>query len=372
MAFRRLFALASLALVTALALGARADEPGKKIAPDAQPVLDLYLTDSTELEGNTVTDGSFQPLGHFLEGPATGKYDLDSAARFRGGFSYLDDEVDDTPSGTYGLDMALRLAGQTSAYGAATYSHLSGGTQFFGTVGLFRQGDPCGGALDRTSGGILFDQLADTRFDDPIYVSQLRYFLGFALSEQWGAGVTYSDPVQGDNSRVAFGGFSSAGFTPAETVEAYLSTWWGPHQVTATLGSRFGPDETVAGLLLRHRLSKNVTASVNLNTVGGELWACVLGLEWQFGGGRYGAHGYASSDSQGKVVRAQGDSGLGNPYRDPSLGPNLNYGPELFSSRLSVSPQGGVTPLDQDSIGGQDPVVIDPDLVGDPIVEPEA
>jgi hypothetical protein len=315
------------------------------------------LTDSTNLEDSAVTDGYLQPIGQFLEGPATGGLELDYAARFRGGTSYLDDEIDDTPGGTYGLDMALRLAGQTNAYGAATYTHLSGGTQFFGTLGLFRQGDSCGGVLDRASGGVLFDQLADTRFDDPIYVSQLRYFLGFALSERLGAGVTYCDPVQSDASRVAFGGFSSAVFAPAETVEAYLSTCWGPHQVTATLGSRFGPDETVAGLLLRHRLSNNVMASANLSTVGGDLWACVLGLEWQFGGGRYRPLGYAAQDSQGGVFRVQGASGPSNPYADPSLGPNLNYGPELLSSRLSVKPPGDASPPDLDSLGKDDPIV---------------
>lgn len=269
------------------------------------------------------------------------------AARVRGGGGYFQDALDSQATGNYGVDLAVPLAGQWSAFGGATYSHFSEGSQYFGAVGLFRQGADCGGLVDRLSGGVLFDQLVDTREDD-FYVSQLRLFAGVALTDAVAAGVTYTDPT--DSGAALFtltGGPTALTFRPAEVVEAYVSARVGESLITATVGHRDDTSDAVAGLLVRRAVSSSVAGYLGFQSAGSSLWSGTLGLEWHFGPCQAPARRIAGTSRAGDlggsdaIVRGQSGSAVGNPFGDPSLGGNLSYGPEQFVSRLGATGPGG-------------------------------
>ena len=198
-----------------------------------------------------------------------------------------------------------------------------------------------------------------------MYLSQFRSFAGFAISEQLGVGLTYTNPLEdADSVMVALpgGGAGPVILRNAELVEAYLSLRWRPHQMTATLGQRQDPNDFVGSLYAVRQLNSQVGLYTNTSYADSCSWAVTGGLQWAFGPG---ASQSLLSSTQGcspTLVRAQNQGGLPNPYSDPSLRHNLNLDPQRFGSLITNSTGGGIIALSTTPTsegGGEDIPVIE-------------
>lgn len=255
--------------------------------------------------------------------------------RARGGWSYIDDAVGTYSGGGYGLDVAVpNCCGQWGTVGGFLLSHFEEGTQLITSGGAYRQGfDGCSLA-DRLSAGVLFDQIIDTRLDD-VYLSQFRFFLGSAVTDDTGVGVTYTQPVHDDSkNRPAGGGvFTPATFRAGQVVEAFASQRVGATRITATVGHRWDPDRVVAGLFVRRSVNRCTKIFANSTYEDPGIWTALAGLELQFGSGcsRGCSMGCGCCDvADAYMVRGQSGGTSDSPFNDPSLGHNLDYGPETF------------------------------------------
>ena len=270
-------------------------------------------------------------------GRACAQHDWGQALRARGGMSYFQDSVDSQLGALYGLDFSVPMFEQSNLYGSFTYNHFDLGSQFLGTLGSYRQGVADGTIMDGLSGGVLFDQYTDTRYDG-LYLSQFRLFAGYALSEHVGAGMTYTTPVDDAdrvNIAVPGGGPGPAIIRNAELLEAYLSLRWGQHLATATVGQRQDNNGLVASLYALRQLNEQLGFYTNTSYAENSSWATTVGLQWTFGAG---SRNGATSPTQPVpgIVRGQSSPGPVNPYLDPSLGHNLNYSPQRFASMMTV------------------------------------
>jgi len=300
---------------------------------------------------------------------ARAQQDWGQSLRARGGLSYLQDPADSQVGALYGLDLSVPVFEQANLYGSFTHNHFDQGSQYLGTLGIYDQGLAGGGFWERMSGGLLFDQYTDTRFDG-LYLSQLRSFTGFALREQLGIGMTYTNPLEdADLVMVALpgGGAGPVIFRNAEMIEAYLSMQFGQSLLTATVGQRQAPNDFVASLHATHSLSSQVSLYTNTSYADSHSWAATFGLQWTFGPGSRPGLLASTNETAPTLVRAQNHGGRPNPFSDPSLGHNLNLDPQRFGSLITIS-GGGITPLG--TTGGTD-TTTDDDIGGTPTGGPE-
>ena len=308
-----------------------------------------------------------------LSSQACAQQDWGQSLRARGGLSYFQDTHDSQVGALYGLDMSVPMFEQANLYGSFTHNHFDQGSQFIGTLGSYRQGQADGDLLQRFSGGLLFDQYTDTRFDG-LYLSQLRSFLGFAITENLGAGVTYTDPLEdADSVTLALpgGGTGPVTLRNAELLEGYLSMRWGQNLITAAIGQRQDPNDLVASLYGTHQLNSKLGLYTNTSYSDSHSWASTFGLQWTFGPGPKPGLLSSTNETSTTLVRAQNSGGPCNPYTDPSLGHNLNYDPQRFGSLITrdAVPPSGDDDADTDTLsttGGSDP----PETEGEPDPKP--
>jgi len=207
--------------------------------------------------------------------------------RARGGVSYFDVPSDSRVGGTYALDAAMPLFDAVGVYASGSVNHFSGGSQFLGTTGFYKQASGCSADIcDRFSLAVLLDQFSDTRFDDP-YLAQIRYSVGFSVACNTAVGLTYSDPLSGDEAELPLvgGGIAPFSIRTTEALEAWVSTWVGNAQLTGVLGYRDDVDAGMFGLGIRVPIQDRVTTYLDLNYDTAGFWAAGAGMELRFGSG---------------------------------------------------------------------------------------
>lgn len=254
--------------------------------------------------------------------------------------SYFQDPLDSQLGVLYGLELAVPVFERGKLHGAFSHNHFDLGSQFLGTLGTYHQGLPEGEFLERFSCGLLFDQYTDTRFDG-LYLSQFRYFAGFAPSERFSFGITYTNPLEdADSLDLALPTIGTGPVTlhNAEIVEGYLSLQHGRSQLTTAIGQRQAPNELVVSLFAVHQLSSQFGLYSNSSYSDSRLWAASVGLQWTFGSGTSRVD--STPDSGPILVRGQDRRAPTNPFRDTSLGHNLNLDAQRFGSLLTFRSMG--------------------------------
>ena len=143
-------------------------------------------------------------------------------------------------------------------------NHISRGTQFLGTVGLYRtaNADSCE-IQDRIGFAAHFDQFTDTRGND-LYLSQFRLQIGTPISPNWSVGLRYTEPVSEDVNPIFFTDSSLTGnFEVSQTFAGFLSGYWSDNLLTFMVGHREHPNSTFIDAAARRPLGGNLYVFVD-------------------------------------------------------------------------------------------------------------
>jgi len=207
--------------------------------------------------------------------------------RAYGGVSYFDVATGARLGNEYGADLIFPLYRSLAAYGNVSANHFSGGTQFLGTVGLFKAGTvyTCYG-MDRIGYGVLFDQFTDSRFDD-LYISQLRMGVDYALSGSTTVGAILTEPLEEDVVDLASPG-GPASLTDLRTTRAvdfFVLRRVGRAALSASIGYRDVADTVIYGANLSFPVNNRVNTFVKAEYQDVGIWSSFAGLEFRFGRG---------------------------------------------------------------------------------------
>ena len=234
----------------------------------------------------------------------------------RAGSGYYSVPGETRVGGTYGGDFALQLTGNWGALLSANTSHVSGGTQFVGTLGIVKTPDPFGpGWGGPFSASIYFDQFTDSRISR-LYLSQLRMQLGYALSDNLEFGIMYTEPTNQDGALFfapLFGGFFPGTLRSSQNISGYVAGRIDIWQGWLTAGHRRPDDSFVVATGLQVPLTQRTDFFVNLNYESVRPnWGTSVGLEFRFGplgGGRSSGGGsnydYYAMTGEPLIIRAQ-------------------------------------------------------------------
>jgi hypothetical protein len=272
--------------------------------------------------------------------------ELDYSVVGRTGGSYFDVPGESLWGGTYGADLLVGLTDSWAAVGSANANHITGGTQFAGTVGLIRANDlEC---CDPWSISIAWDQFTESRVAG-MYLSQLRLQAGYSPNECTEFGAVYTNPTNRDNDvpyTFTFLGnnFSEFGTVNlSESISAYAAREFGNGiQYNLVAGYREDPDT----MLFSGSVKAPVNDQLAIYTGGsyGErfgTWGIGFGLEWRFGSGAGRGNGGYTRDDQ--LSRSDEPSEVSLVSYVPPAGdfPNPPVGAELLFDALRdiASPQ---------------------------------
>jgi len=179
-----------------------------------------------------------------------------------------------------GVTAGYRLNDALGLYGAIGFNHTDVNTQFLGTVGLQRFGNPDGETFgERTSVWVLWDQYAES--DTNTYFHQFRFNLGYVRSERTEIGMTFSVSTSGDDdvaALVPMGGSTMLSLSGGY-VGPYVTTEFGGVQWTATAGYADGTNRAAFGLGAAVPVSDNTNIFMDAKHGGDDIWALSVGLE---------------------------------------------------------------------------------------------
>ncbi|MCC7423876.1 MAG: hypothetical protein IT428_26730 [Planctomycetaceae bacterium] len=141
------------------------------------------------------------------------------------GASYFDSDPKTSAGGMAGLNLYVPIYGAFGFQARGLLNEYSGGTQYGGSVGLYKGSVAEEDLLSRLGGSVLLDQFTDTGFGDP-YVVQAQYNLSYALTNDWRIGARYVDAIHfGDInlSSIVPGAATSAPVPLVDVVEANVT-----------------------------------------------------------------------------------------------------------------------------------------------------
>ena len=184
-----------------------------------------------------------------------------------------------------GVTFGYRVFEGLGVYAGAGFNHTEDNTQFLGTVGLQRFGDPNGASvLDRASVWVLWDQFTVT--DTDAYTDQLRFNIGYVPRERTEVGMTFSVPTSsgaGAAGQVPLGG--SGLLTAGDSaVGPYVTRPIGDTQLSAAVVYSEGSESAAAGVGLSRPVSGRTSVFMDAKFAGDDEWAMAVGLKWGFGG----------------------------------------------------------------------------------------
>ncbi|MCA9214408.1 MAG: hypothetical protein KDB27_15155 [Planctomycetales bacterium] len=109
------------------------------------------------------------------------------------------DVNNDSESGfSEGVNLGYRLSPAVGIFGGFGANHIDGTTQTLATFGIQRFGNPRGSdALDRMTSWFFYDHFDNSGTDTEL--GQLRYRIGYVLSEQLEVGAAFSADLDDDN-----------------------------------------------------------------------------------------------------------------------------------------------------------------------------
>ena len=239
----------------------------------------------------------------------------DQLLRLRGGLSYYDHpKADSKVGGTYGLDGIIPLTESFGGYGAGKLNHISGGTQSYASIGVYRMASPFADhGLERVGGGAFYDWFSDSRGED-LDLTMYRFYLGYAVTENWSVGVRYIETGEDENNPLYFRGNNQGAvgnFYMTQEAAAYLAGYIGENLVNVAVGYRDKINTTYVDLSLRRPVGENLYAFVDTHYEDRGGWAAITGLEFRFGRG-------GSSCGCGHRTRT--------PWDDPTIADAFNWG----------------------------------------------
>lgn len=283
----------------------------------------------------------------------------------RAGTNYFNVPGESQLSAAGGFDVAAQLFGNVGVVASLNGGYVTTGAQMVGTVGVVKLPDAYGESwFDPISFSAYFDQFTDTRIDTVagrLYLSQARFQLGLALSENLEIGGMFSQPTNEDNDVLfLFENFPAALPTPgrvdsSRTYGAYVSSRIRDLQSAIVVGHRSSADTMYFGLNLRRPLGDQVAlfGTANYEHATGN-WGAIGGVEIAIGpnlsrGSRYASSGdaeYAVRIERARPVQVRAQSPdsttrLVNLPRGP-LSP-----PELGSGRFPL----GLGDAEQETVG---------------------
>jgi hypothetical protein len=246
----------------------------------------------------------------------------DPMFRFRGGLSYYDHpRIDSKIGATYGLDGLLPMTEIAGGYAAAKANHVSGGSQYYTSLGLYKMADACDeSAWGRVGGAIFYDYFTDSRAGD-IDLTMCRLYIGTAISETWSVGLRHIEPGDDDRGSAFFGGGGTANFYISESDAVYASGYVGDSLLTLAIGYRERPNTAFLEAALRRPLAANFYGFVDTHYEERGDWAAITGFEFRFGPGGSGCHSCCRT-----------------PWDDPTIAESFNWGEaKTFGSAVDVN-----------------------------------
>ena len=242
---------------------------------------------------------------------------LDQLFRLRGGLSYYDhSNIDSKAGGTYGLDGVLPMTGDTGGYAAAKANHVSGGSQYYTSLGLYKMADICDDSFGRVGGAFFYDYFADSRGD--IDLTMYRFYLGYAVTEDWSVGLRHIEPGEDDTGAIG-------SFFITQSTAVYASGYVDDTLLTAAFGYRDDANTTFLEAAVRTPVACNLYAFVDTHYEDRGTWVALTGLEFRFGPGGSGC----GCNSCRRCCRT--------PWDDPTIAESFNWGEaKTFGAAVDV------------------------------------
>lgn len=277
-------------------------------------------------------------------------------ARVRTAVTWFEVPVESKVGGSYAFEIARPLEDGFGIYASVSANHFSTGSQYLGTVGLYKQADlRTGDPLDRMSHAVLFDNFAETRLGW-MYLSQLRLSTSYALDHQTAIGVRGGINITDDNRQVRTnpaGIFVPFTFYTSDHIEAFISRQVGDVLLTGAMGYRDNLNNMTWEASARMPVSERVACFTNARYEESGVWASTVGFEIALGRSSTCrtcrrpssnhsllADASTTAGSSPTIIRGQ-SAGPGNfftggsnpaPWNDPLMGGGsfFNYTPADF------------------------------------------
>ena len=182
----------------------------------------------------------------------------------------------------YGLTGGYRLTDSVGVFGAFGLNHTDARTQFLGTVGLQKFGNPYGCTLqERATLWGFFDYFNDDEVDDEAY--QLRFNTGYLFADYVEAGVTFSiDLGDGPVSLSPFGG-ATLMYPGGSFVGGYYNRTIRRFEFFGQLGYSDAVDNVAGSIGLKRPIGNRAKAFVGVAGAGDDSLSGALGMEFGLG-----------------------------------------------------------------------------------------
>ncbi len=218
--------------------------------------------------------------------PISGRRTPAYYARVRTAVTYFQVPVESKVGGSYAYDIARPLEDGFGIYASASANHFSTGSQYLGTLGLYKQADlSTGNPLDRMSHAVLFDNFAETRLGW-MYLSQLRLSTAYALDHQTAIGLRGGVNITDDNRKVRTnpaGVFVPFTFYTSDHIEAFITRQVGDVMLTGAMGYRADLNNMTWEASARMPVSDRVSCFTNARYEESGVWASTVGFEIALG-----------------------------------------------------------------------------------------
>lgn len=177
--------------------------------------------------------------------------------------------------GVYG---GYRLTDSLGIYGGFGFNHTSDRTQFIGTVGLQRFGDPNGAtASERLSLWGFWDYYTDDELDADAH--QLRFNAGYVFRDFAEAGVTFSIAIDDDGTSISPMGGANLMFPGGNFVGGYYAQSLRWVDLFAQIGYLESADGIAGSLMLKRGITERSRVFVGASGAGDSSVSGILGME---------------------------------------------------------------------------------------------
>jgi hypothetical protein len=212
-------------------------------------------------------------------------------------------------------------------YAAAKANHVSGGSQYYTSIGMYRTANPCAdSAWDCFGGAVFYDYFTDSRPD--IDLTMYRLYIGAAMTENWSLGWRHIEPGDDDDGAI-IGGGGIGTYYISQSDALYASGYVDCNLLTVAVGHREDPSTVFLEAAVRRPVRSNLYAFVDTHYEARGAWAAVTGLELRFGPG-----GGSCGNGCGCCRRT--------PWDDPTIAEAFNWGEaKTFGSAVDVDAERG-------------------------------
>lgn len=185
-----------------------------------------------------------------------------------------------TESGfAYGMIAGYRLADSLGVYGSFGFNHTDDRTQFVGTTGFQKFGNPYGATTaDRMTLWGFWDYYADDETDDDAH--QIRFNVGYVTGDYAEIGVTFSISTS-NNSAGAIVPFGAANgmFVGDGFVGAYYNRTIGRLDFFGQLGFTQATDDVAGSIGLRWSTNSRIRPIASFAAAGPDSYGGMIGVE---------------------------------------------------------------------------------------------